>query len=739
MTPIRYHNFDLAIESVAADQSIYRARVLDAPAGQARAEFVLPLSDVELENYVLKMARPRRGVRSLHSSEGQAAQELGRKLYDAVFQGPIQACLLRSLDAAEEQNCGLRIRLRLTDAPELADVPWEYLYDTALGRFFGHSEWTSIVRFLDLARRVRPLSVQTPLRVLVMIASPDNYEPLDVEREWATVQQAAAPLEARDLIRVERLQDGTLSALQQELRRKRYHVFHFIGHGGLEPRTGESVLLLAGNDGRSHLVHGPHLATLLHDHRSLRLCLLNACEGARANRTDPFAGVAQQLVRGGIPAVIAMQFEITDPAAIILACEFYAALADGYGVDAALAAARKSIFVHGNDVEWGTPVLYMRANDGQLFEVAGDRPTTNDQRPAAGDEQSTREEQEQSVKWSTLPSISESQRAAQREEAERAADSEVDNLNASQGDEDETDGQLDNPENSNNAGSRDEDSESPSGNKNRTAPVEGDAEDTAALNSVNVIRSAANPPIEFDWVTIPAGEFWMGSRKPPGLFKRIFGATEPNMPPDPDALDDETPQHRLYLPEFRIARVPVTVAQYKQFVDVRGHIFPGDWQNGQIPAGKENHPVVYVNWHDAQAFCEWAGARLPTEAEWEKAARGTDGRIYPWGNQPPHATSCNFNSNVNNTTPVGHYPNGASPYGMLDMAGSVWEWTGSVYKSYPYVADDGRNDAAATGYRAVRGASWNDSSDYVRAASRSSYPRFSGYGYLGFRVVFAPQ
>jgi len=109
------------------------------------------------------------------------------------------------------------------------------------------------------------------------------------------------------------------------------------------------------------------LGTILHDHRSLRLVVLNACEGSRSSRSDPFAGVAQTLVQQGVPAVIAMQFEITDEAAITFAEEFYAATADGYPVDAALSASRKAIFAAGNDIEWGTPVLYLRAPNGQIF------------------------------------------------------------------------------------------------------------------------------------------------------------------------------------------------------------------------------------------------------------------------------------------------------------------------------------------------------------------------------------
>src|SRR5690606_17447059 len=128
------------------------------------------------------------------------------------------------------------------------------------------------------------------------------------------------------------------------------------------------------------------------------------------------------------------------------------------------------------------------------------------------------------------------------------------------------------------------------------------------------------------------------------------------------------------------------------------------------------HPVVNVTWHDALAFCQWAGVRLPTEAEWEKAARGTDGRIWPWGGNEPTDKLCNFNMNVGDTTPVGAYPAGASPYGCLDMAGNVWEWTISLWGKdankpdygYPYDPNDGREapDAPDAVRRTLRGGSW---------------------------------
>ena len=229
-------------------------------------------------------------------------------------------------------------------------------------------------------------------------------------------------------------------------------------------------------------------------------------------------------------------------------------------------------------------------------------------------------------------------------------------------------------------------------------------------------------PFEPEMVLIPAGEFLMGS--------------DPSV--DKNARGNEQPQHTLYLPDYYLAKTPVTNAQYAAFVEATTyHRQPGGWEHGKPPSGKEDHPVVWVSWHYAVAYCNWLAEvtgrpyRLPSEAEWEKGARGTDGRIYPWGNQWD-AKRCNTREGgKGDTTPVGAYPQGASPYGLLDMAGNVWEWTRSIHKSYPYDPDDGREDLEAEGDRVLRGGAFRNRRWYVRCACRIRYYR--GW-YFGFRV-----
>lgn len=365
MTAQDYLDFDLQLERASRG---FRAHVLNSPSGQASCEFKLPFSDLELENFFLRMAQSRGVTRRAEKKDPGPTRELGARLFDAVFDEDVASCLRSSMDEAERQGKGLRIRLRLADAPQLANLPWEYLYNSKRRAFVSLSVGTPVVRYVELPDRIKPLAVSPPLNVLVMISSPTDYPQLDVEQEWAKLKEAVRELEDRGLIILERLSDATLGSLQRRLRRGTFHIFHFIGHGGFENDDG--VLTLETPDKRGWTVSGSNLGMLLHDHHSLRLAILNACEGARASQTDPFSGVAQSLVLQGIPAVIAMQFEISDQAAISLAHEFYGAVADGYPVDAALAEARKAVFAEGNEVEWGTPVLYLRAPDGCIFNVS---------------------------------------------------------------------------------------------------------------------------------------------------------------------------------------------------------------------------------------------------------------------------------------------------------------------------------------------------------------------------------
>lgn len=212
------------------------------------------------------------------------------------------------------------------------------------------------------------------------------------------------------------------------------------------------------------------------------------------------------------------------------------------------------------------------------------------------------------------------------------------------------------------------------------------------------------------------------------------------------------PEQRVYVDDFYLDRWLVTNAEYKKFVDATGHPVPNydvswcdtegynwDPQTRMYPPGKRDHPVVLVTWEDAMAYAAWAGKRLPTEAEWERAARGLNGRRYPWGNEfaPGH---CNCKeAGLKGTSPVGAFsPDGDTPEGLIDMVGNVWEWTNSLYRPYPYDPNDGRESRQAAGFRVLRGASWLNDANVAHCLSRLDGD-FQFYNNVGFRCAASPQ
>ncbi len=225
-------------------------------------------------------------------------------------------------------------------------------------------------------------------------------------------------------------------------------------------------------------------------------------------------------------------------------------------------------------------------------------------------------------------------------------------------------------------------------------------------------------------VLVPAGEFTMGSN---------------------DGSDDEKPVHQVYLDAYYLDKYEVTVKQYAKFLEATGFNGPPMWPTMDQPS-HQKRPIVNVDWSDASNYCEWAGKRLPTEAEWEKAARGTDGRIYPWGNEPPNTLRANYGqekwNNHDALVPVGQLKDGKSPYGIYDLAGNVWEWVSDWYDPDYYTTSPPQNPKGPKNgkYRVLRGGSWDLAPEHLRSTRRDFNvplaPTYESPAYRNFNSGF---
>ena len=371
---MEYEDFDLQIEHLGGQD--YRVSVLRSPGGEAAAVMQFPYGELALKNRLLTLenallkASGRR--RRAPSPEEQEVQDFGRTLYEALLTGDVRSRFDVSWDRVRRQGKGLRIKLRF-QKPTLAALPWEFLYNAGLGEYLALSKHTPLVRYLELPQPLPSLAVTPPLRILGMIANPTDLEELDVAVEKQRMEQALGDLIQEGLVELTWLSGQSWRALQRTMRRGPWHIFHFIGHGGFDEVKDEGFLVFADREGKSQPISAASLARLIADHASLRLVLLNSCDGGQSG-ADVFSSTASILVRRGTPSVLAMQYQITDRAAIEFSQTFYEAIVDGLPIESAVTDARVAISVGiANSLEWGTPVLFSHAPDGVLFSLA-DRP-----------------------------------------------------------------------------------------------------------------------------------------------------------------------------------------------------------------------------------------------------------------------------------------------------------------------------------------------------------------------------
>lgn len=376
MKELEYDEFEVLLERSGDG---FSARVVDSPTGPSPAmPFVRPAEAAELP----ELRRTMRGATEAAltgegapagppESPGGASATAGPKafgiaLFEALFNDKALSILRTSQFVAAKHGRGLRLRIRFGDAAELANLPWELLYDPMKHKFPCQYQATPTIRLLDLPEPVPPLRVTGPLRMLVVISGPKDLPELDAEKEWMQVQEELAPLVEAGRIELVRLAVPTLAALHAKVLAEEFHVFHFVGHGGIDA-SGEGHLAFTWPTGLAHKVQGSHLGVML-SNSPIRLAVLNSCQGGTVSAEDPYGSSAIALVQQGIPAVIAMQFPISDDAARTFSRTLYDSVAAGRSVDLGVTLGRQAVLAT-SETEWATPVLYLRGQDGVLFEL----------------------------------------------------------------------------------------------------------------------------------------------------------------------------------------------------------------------------------------------------------------------------------------------------------------------------------------------------------------------------------
>ncbi len=344
---INYHDFQIL---VTADRKIRAS----SEQGDEWGELRLEMNRMKLS---LKLIESRQ-------TDSDLLKALGNELYQALFPTKIHSRLQATIAGAQANNYEVRLRL-VFDSPELAALPWEFLYDEATNTFLANNTQTVLSRYVDVPLQKRELKAASqPLKVLLVISSPSNLAKLDVAGEESLICDALAKHIDSGTIELDVLPEATIRNINQKLREKPYDVFHFIGHGKFENNKG--YIALVDTDGKYKLLDDEGFANAFLGNRSIGLAVLNSCQGGAVSSNQAFAGIAPNLVRRGIPAVVAMQYEILDTTAKLFADEFYRTLALGWPVDAAIQTTRNAISMEvGLDKpDFATPVLYMRATDG---------------------------------------------------------------------------------------------------------------------------------------------------------------------------------------------------------------------------------------------------------------------------------------------------------------------------------------------------------------------------------------
>jgi len=673
-----YEDFVLRIRKDPAKGYV---AIPSSPAEAGTGEpFASPFGDREIEELREFRGGGSRDLNPPKTIVRSRVKGLGERLFEAIFSGSVLKLWVALRERARNAGTGLRLRLIL-ESPELWEWPWEYLREPDHD-FLIFSRDISIVRSPGISEIIPPLQVKLPLRVLVVISQPGGSDDLDSETEFRELKKNLEGLERSGHVELSRVESASLANLLLDLERP-IHILHFIGHGGFDRSLEQAFLQFEKPNGEPDSVTGVDLARVLGRQPPPALVVLNACEGGRASKTDPFGGVAQALIRVGTSAVVAMQFRVTDEAALIFSKTFYKALALGDTVDHAVYEARLALHAK-RSMDWGNPVLYLRASQGKIFDLSEN--SRRSRRYAAITSGALLVGSLVIGGYSLLhhgPRIT-----------EPASGSREPTSVTTPGHSEPAKSPIDTP-----------------------APIETTPEVGPVPDSAPGSTKGCPPIRALDIVfkRVEAGTFIMGVR---------------------GNRSDSKPHQVTITQPFCMSEHEITRVQWLRVI-------------GEDPSKYKKwsaQPVESVSWTRLQDFLKRlrqkepkANIRLPTEAQWEYAARAKSTTRYSFGDDPDrlhffgNCKSTMVDDHYDTTSPVGTFaPN---EWGLFDMQGNVSEWVADWYAPYDPVPQTDPTGPATGTQKVRRGGSYSiiakNCTVVKRYRSAPDYKRDD----VGFRII----
>src|ERR1044072_8577849 len=385
ISEIKYVDFEISVRHDAGDEYVVRAK---SGRGKAEIRFANPFNEDKrkvvrstLTAAALRSSSTKAKMRGSAAPEVREMKDFGALLFQEAVNGPVREFYQKCQAQADREGAGMRLRLSLDQSVD--DLPWEFL--CLNDDFMALNPRSPVVRYIEGAASCSLVKVEYPLRVLVVIAKPSDEVPLDTDAEKESITAALKPLTDQGIVHLSFIEgNNTWGKLMDALLPNRTHILHFIGHGAFDETNNEGVLIMADEDGKTQVVDSERLRVLVQGRSRLALIVLNSCLGTLGGDAQPFSSVAAGLGKSGIPAGIAMQFEISDDAAREISQIFYTSLSLNMPVDAALTEGRRRIFLSNrNSLEWATPLLFMVVRVRRLSDSEGVRPPTASRRQEA--------------------------------------------------------------------------------------------------------------------------------------------------------------------------------------------------------------------------------------------------------------------------------------------------------------------------------------------------------------------